>query len=100
MTEHKLFYYPCASFTSSQPALLKVGALYVDKLIILDPVGARWATIGADEVARGAIKQLHDQVEAEPAKGPSQHGTSCEVCLCSSRALYASRRVRSRGPLQ
>lgn len=40
--------------------LLKVAALYFDKLVILDPVGANWATIGADHVARDAITLLKD----------------------------------------
>ncbi len=58
MTEHNLFYYPYASFTNAQLPLLKVAALYFDKLSILDPVGASWDTIGADYVAREAVKVL------------------------------------------
>lgn len=42
MTEHKLFYYPYASFTNAQLPLLKVAALWFDKLLILDPFGASW----------------------------------------------------------
>jgi hypothetical protein len=60
MTEHNLFYYPYASFTNGQLPLLKVAALYFDKLFILDPVGASWATVGADHVARDAISLLKD----------------------------------------
>ena len=48
MTEHSLFYYPYASFTNTQLQLLKVEALYFDKLYLLDPVGASRATIGAE----------------------------------------------------
>lgn len=49
MTDHNLFYYyPYTSFTNTQLPLLKVAALWFDKLTILDPVGASWATIGAD----------------------------------------------------
>ena len=48
MTEHNLFYYPYASFTNGQLPQLMVAALYIDKLYILDPVGASWATIGAE----------------------------------------------------
>ena len=44
MSEHRLFYYPYASFTNQQLPLLKVAALYFDKLVILDPVGASWVT--------------------------------------------------------
>ena len=58
MNEHSLFYYPYASLTSKQLALMKVAALYFDKLYILDPVGASWATIGADHEARKALKML------------------------------------------
>lgn len=60
MAEHNLFYYPYASFTNAQLPLLKVAALYFDKLIVLDPVGASWATVGADHVARDAIMLLKD----------------------------------------
>jgi hypothetical protein len=48
MIEHNLFYYPYASFTNAQLPLLKVAALYFDKLVILDPVGASWNTGGAE----------------------------------------------------
>jgi hypothetical protein len=51
MTEHNLFYYPYAS-TNAQLPLLKVAALWFDKLVILDPVGASWATIGEDQSTR------------------------------------------------
>ncbi len=47
MTGHSLFYYPYTSFTNVQLPVLKMAALYFDKLLILDPVGASWATIGA-----------------------------------------------------
>jgi hypothetical protein len=60
MTEHNLFYYPYASFTNVQLPLLKVAALYFDKLAILDPVDASWDTIGAEGVARDAVRQLKD----------------------------------------
>jgi hypothetical protein len=60
MTEHNLFYYPYASFTNQQLVLLKVAALWFDKLVILDPVGASWNTVGADHVARDAVLQLRD----------------------------------------
>lgn len=58
MAEHNLFYYPYASFTKAQLPLLKVAALYFDKLVILDPVGASWDTIGIDQVAREAVLKL------------------------------------------
>ncbi len=60
MAEHNLFYFPYASFTNEQLPLLKVAALYFDTLNILDPVGASWATVGADYVARDAIALLKD----------------------------------------
>jgi hypothetical protein len=58
MTEHNLFYYPYASLTNSQLPLLKVAALYFDKLFILDPVGASWASIGADNHTQAALNLL------------------------------------------
>lgn len=48
MTDRSLFYYPSASFTNAQLPLLKIAALYFDKLAILDPVGASRDTNGAD----------------------------------------------------
>jgi hypothetical protein len=56
--ERNLFYYPCASFTNAQLPLLKVAALYFDKLVLLDPVGASWDTVGADHVACDAVRLL------------------------------------------
>jgi hypothetical protein len=44
---------------NTQLPQLKTAALYLDKLVILDPVGASWVTIGADHHARG-VKQLQD----------------------------------------
>ncbi len=60
MTDHNLFYDPYASFTNAQLPLLKVAAVWFDKLVILDPVGASWDTIGADHIARDAVRQLKD----------------------------------------
>ncbi len=60
MTERGLFYCSYASFTNAQLPLLKVATLYFDKQVILDPVGASWATIGADHAARDAVRLLKD----------------------------------------
>lgn len=60
MSEHNLFYYPYASFTGQQLHILKVAALYFDKLTILDPVGASWVRIGVDHVGRDAVILLKD----------------------------------------
>ncbi|MHC2289865.1 hypothetical protein [Bradyrhizobium barranii] len=60
MSEHNLFYYPYASFTNAQLPLLKVAALYFDKLFILDPVGASWTTVGSDHVTLDAVQLLKD----------------------------------------
>src|SRR2546421_332539 len=71
MNSHTLFYYPYASFTNEQLPLLKVAALYFDKLIILDPVGASWATVGADHVAREVARdsgQFREQAGANPSE--------------------------------
>jgi hypothetical protein len=61
VAEHTLFYYPYASLTNAQLPLLKVAVLYFDKLVILDPVGASWNSIGADHFARDAVKLLADE---------------------------------------
>jgi hypothetical protein len=51
MIEHNLFYYPYASFTNTQLPLLKVAALYFDKLYILDPEKATGGSVGSGDVA-------------------------------------------------
>jgi len=38
--------------------LLKVAALWFDKLVLLDPVGASWVTIGTDHHEREVVRQL------------------------------------------
>lgn len=58
MSDHRLFYFPYASFTDAQLPLLKVAALYFDKLIFLDPVDASWGTVGAGVQAREAVRSL------------------------------------------
>ena len=49
MGQHAVFYYPYASLGADQSLLLKAAALYFDKLYILDPLKASWATIGPGE---------------------------------------------------
>ena len=58
MAQHNLFYYPYASISQEQLPLLKVAALWFDKLFVLDPVGASWETIGADHLVRDAVQLL------------------------------------------
>jgi hypothetical protein len=58
--EHKLFYYPYASFTNAQLPILKVAALYFDKLYILDPERATGGSVGPGDVA-GDIDLLERQ---------------------------------------
>jgi hypothetical protein len=59
-TEHNLYYYPYASFTNAQLPLLMVAALWFDKLVLLNPIGASWDAIGADHAARDAVRQIKD----------------------------------------
>jgi hypothetical protein len=71
MTEHNLSYSPYGSFTDRRLPLLKVAALWFDKLVILDRVGACSQTIGADYIARDTVQQLKGAVVLEivtPAK--------------------------------
>jgi hypothetical protein len=49
MSKHSIFYYPYASFTDQQSSLLKVAALYFDKLYILDPEKATGGTISIED---------------------------------------------------
>lgn len=57
--DHNLFYYPYASFTNTQLPLLKVAAVWFDRLVILDPVGASRDTISADHITREAVRLLN-----------------------------------------
>jgi hypothetical protein len=60
VTERNLFYHPYASFTNMQLPLLKVAAMYFDKLVIFDRADSCGATIGADHHARDAVAQGKD----------------------------------------
>jgi hypothetical protein len=62
MTEHKLFYYPYASFTGRQSLLLKAAALYFDKLYILDPSKASFGRVGIGEVEQDVRLLEQEQI--------------------------------------
>ncbi len=51
MIDH-IYYYPYASFTNARLPLLKAAALHFKKLVLIDPVGPSWDTIGADRATR------------------------------------------------
>lgn len=55
MTENRLFYYPYATMFDAQLPLLKIAALYFDKLILLDPRDATWHRVGPDP---GALDEV------------------------------------------
>jgi hypothetical protein len=61
MLGHRLFYYPYAALTDDQLPLLKVAALYFDKLVLLDPIRANWENTGLGPVARDATGMLFDE---------------------------------------
>jgi len=63
--DHNLFYYPYASLTNAQLPMLKVAAVWFDKLIVLDPVGASLDTIGADHLARDAVRLFNSPSRLE-----------------------------------
>ena len=65
MTTHSIFYYPYASFMSDQSPLLKVAAIYFDKLYILDPEKSTSGIIGIEEpeVAKDVALLEHKDVE-------------------------------------
>jgi hypothetical protein len=52
MTEYNVLYYHYASYTDAPLPLLKVVALYFDKLVILDSVGANKFILGKDKSKR------------------------------------------------
>ncbi len=92
MTEHNLFYYPYASFTNAQLPLLKVAALYFDKLYILDPFQAISGSqeLGGDSGARDAIAEGVKLLEQErilerisPADVLGKYDTEIEAAIRS-----------------
>jgi hypothetical protein len=100
MSDHNLFYYPYASSTNEQLPLLKVAALYFDTLVILDLVGASWATVGADHVASDAVTLLKDSgilEVATPADVLAKYdGPSGIVRAVRDRAAQAARFAEER----
>ena len=46
MNEHSIFYFPYASFTNAQLPLMKVAALYFDKLVIVGPIEGKEQFVG------------------------------------------------------
>src|ERR1043166_1058270 len=70
MTEHNLFYYPYASFTDAQLPLLKVAALYFDKLYILDPNKATGGSVGPGDVAQDValLERAHILTRVSPGE--------------------------------
>lgn len=64
MNTHSIFYYPYASFMSDQSPLLKVAAIYFDKLYILDPEKSTSGIIGIEEpeVAKDVALLEHKDV--------------------------------------
>ena len=49
MTTHSIFYYPYATFMDDQSPLLKVAAIYFDKLYIMDPEKSSSGIIGLQD---------------------------------------------------
>jgi hypothetical protein len=58
MADHRLFFYPYASFTDRQLSLLKLAALWADKLILLDPRIAAWDVADERDGVGDAVRQL------------------------------------------
>jgi hypothetical protein len=45
-------------FADAQLPQVEIATVWFDRLVLLDPVGASWDTIGAEHVARDAVKLL------------------------------------------
>ena len=69
MASHSIFYYPYASLTDDQSPLLKVAAIYFDKLYILDPEKSSSGMIGIQnpEVAKDVALLVH-KYQSSPAE--------------------------------
>lgn len=73
MNSHSIFYYPYASFTDNQSPLLKVAAIYFDKLYILDPEKSSSGMIGIQDpkVAKD-VALLEHKYQSSPAGAKTQ----------------------------
>lgn len=84
MAEHNLFYYHYASFMNAQLPLLKVAAMWFDKLVILDPVGASSDTIGAERSGHDAVRSLEEDDIPLELEASSSQKQSTEIRSASS----------------
>ena len=57
MTDQDRFYYPYGAHANVWRLLLKVAALDINNLVLLDSISSRWDTVGADHCPREAVKQ-------------------------------------------
>jgi hypothetical protein len=85
MTDHRLLYYPYASFTNTKLPLLKMAAVWFDRLVILDPVGAAGTpSVRTMAPARQCGCSMERVVIGKAAVNSSEEGnTSMEIKLFS-----------------
>lgn len=86
MTSHDLSYYPYATSTNVQLLLLKITALCLDTLVILDQVGASWDIIGADYIARDAVLAKYEEPIANAMRRDTGDREFLGLCEAQSRA--------------
>ncbi len=60
MDQHKVFYYPYSYFADNQSPVLKLAAIYFDKIYILDPELAHHDGIGISNGMKYNVTQLED----------------------------------------
>lgn len=83
MTQQSIFYYPYASFADDQSLLLKVVALYFDKLHILDPLKATFGRIGigrAEEDVR-LLEQAQILERVSPEEILNKHESTISAAI-------------------
>jgi hypothetical protein len=89
MTVRNLSYYLYVFFINAQLPPLKVAALYLDKLVIPDPIGANWETIGANHRAHDAVDALaecRDPANDDTSERPSELKQRKGARLCTLTA--------------
>jgi hypothetical protein len=110
MTENRLFYYPYATLFDAQLPLMKVAALYFDKLVLLDPRDATWDRIGPDPRAldevlllerHGVLERVSPTDVLKHYKSPFMEAVREDIRdpeflrLCSEQAQRAGRHTWS-----
>jgi hypothetical protein len=102
--DHSIFYYPYGNFQDTQALLLKVAALYFDKLNILDPLKASGGRVGSGVVEKDVellenanileriepeeVLQEYEDAITEAIRADLRDPEFVELCESSNRQMW------------